>query len=106
MLEGTASTWEHAAVPHQAKVRPPLTVALIVLLHLVACGSSSTSTEHATPPPDPYDPAYAARFDGTMDPRVSVSPGPEGGVVVLWPRIVTAAGVHAPEAADIQARLH
>jgi hypothetical protein len=72
---------------------------------LCACGgggASSPPPEEEGPPPDPDDPAYAARFDGTTDPRVSTSRGQPGGVVVLWPRVVTGPGADGAEATMVQ----
>lgn len=81
---------------------------LLLLLPLLGCGSAQSDADTAAgtgPLPDPDDPAYAARFDGTVDERVSTSAGEPGGVVVLWPRVVTSGGGDAPEAAEVQREL-
>jgi hypothetical protein len=77
-----------------------------LLTACVSCGSSTatsttastaeaTATDSETAFPDAYDPAYAAQFNEPLDPRVSASAGEEGGVVVLWPRVVPAHGAEA-----------
>ena len=92
---------------------------LLLSLFVVACGSSATHAgtdpdpssdiaagdEGDAPMPDANDPAYAASFDGTVDERVSTSRGTEGGVVVLWPRIITRDTSDAGEAPEIQSAL-
>lgn len=77
---------------------------LLLTLATTACGGAEPQSEE--PLPDSRDPAYAESFDGHLDPRISTSPGEEGGVVVLWPRVVTSAGASADsEAAQVQAAL-
>jgi hypothetical protein len=60
-----------------------------VLLLADGCGGGQ---EAVVAPGDPDDPAYAASFDGDLDPRISTSAGEAGGLVVLWPRVVPAEG--------------
>lgn len=69
------------------------------LLFLSACGSSPT-TVTPQPMPDPDDPAYAASLEGPSDSRVSRSRGTEGGVVVLWPRVLEGAEAEGPTVQD------
>ncbi|MBW2460928.1 MAG: hypothetical protein JRH11_04730 [Deltaproteobacteria bacterium] len=77
---------------------------LLTWLLLAACGSGDLQSDE--PLPDSRDPSYAQSFDGHVDPRVSSSAGEEGGVVVLWPRVVTSAGASAVfEASEVQAAL-
>lgn len=72
--------------------------ALGALVALAACGGpENVPAERADTMPSATDPAYAQRFDGEVDERISTSPGEEGGLVVLFPRVVTSAGVDAPE---------
>lgn len=91
---------------------------LFLILFSFACGSSATHAgtdpepssevaygEEGAPLPDANDPAYAASFDGTVDERVSTSGGTEGGVVVLWPRVITRDTGDAAEASEIHAAL-
>ncbi len=79
----------------------PLSLAFVLL---AACGGTESQAEE--PLPDSRDPSYAQSFDGHVDPRVSSSAGEEGGVVVLWPRVVTSAGASAVyEASEVQAAL-
>lgn len=76
---------------------------MILLLVSAACGGSSPP---AGPLPDSNDPSYAARFDEATDERVSTSRGEEGGVVVLWPRVITAQGIEPPpQTSDVYQRL-
>ncbi|HHH29761.1 MAG TPA: hypothetical protein ENK57_15640 [Polyangiaceae bacterium] len=79
--------------------------ALLLVGSLSGCGGSASAAEQTFP--DSNDPAYAAQFDGHVDPRVSTSRGAPGGFVVLWPRIVPAdpEGALSPVAADLQRRL-
>jgi len=76
--------------------RTPLLVLLSLLSALFgACGGGEAvhpDPQHANAPmPDARDPGYAASFNrGTDDPRVSTSAGAEGGIVLLWPRVVPA----------------
>jgi len=79
-------------------------VAVVLSALALSCGGSTTP-EAEEPMPDANDPSYAASFDGTVDPRVSTSAGEEGGFVVLWPRVVTAAGTEAFEGGEVQAAL-
>ncbi|MCA9602864.1 MAG: hypothetical protein KC417_12600 [Myxococcales bacterium] len=79
-------------------------ILLVALLGSAACGGSSKpglDTKFA----DPDDPAYAARQDGVTDPRISRSAGVEGGLVVLWPRVVPADGSEDSVAEALQAEL-
>ncbi|MCB9597059.1 MAG: hypothetical protein H6719_30325 [Sandaracinaceae bacterium] len=75
------------------------------LLLGVGCGGSSASSDTQFANPD--DPAYAASFEGELDPRVSTSAGEPGGYVVLWPRIVPADpdGALSATASAVQQRL-
>ncbi len=78
---------------------------LTTLIFLAACGGGSTpglETRFA----DPDDPNYAASFEEPVDERISRSRGPEGGLVVLWPRVVPASEERGALASEIQARLH
>jgi len=78
----------------------------LLLLALAACGSSGPARETTPEPlPDPDDPAYAESFDGTVDERVSTSRGEEGGVVVLWPRVVSSGVDEVPETSEVQSQL-
>jgi len=79
----------------------------LMMFAVTGCGSQQRQTEEAHDFPDANDPAYAASFDGEVDPRVSTSPGEEGGVIVLWPRVVPAEGAEgvADQAAALQRRL-
>lgn len=76
----------------------------LAALCVAGCGSPQPETPQF---PDANDPAYAASFDGEQDPRVSTSAGEEGGVVVLWPRIVPGDGAEAlaAQAEMVQQRL-
>ena len=69
------------------------------------CGAQQEPEQHEFP--DANDPEYAASFDGETDSRISTSVGEEGGVVVLWPRVVPAddAGSLSSVAASLQERL-
>jgi hypothetical protein len=73
---------------------------LLLTWVLVGCGSTPTSVSQ--PMADPDDPAYAASLEGPSDSRVSRSRGSEGGVVVLWPRVIEGAEAEAP---IVQARM-
>jgi len=64
-------------------------LALALLLPMLGCGSTPPPETEA-PPADLTDPAYAQRFDEPTDRSISTSQGQEGGVVVLWPRIIPA----------------
>jgi hypothetical protein len=77
---------------------------VLVILALPGCGAPQPEARQF---PDAYDPAYAASFDGEVDPRVSTSGGEAGGVVVLWPRVVPGDGAEsvADQAAMVQERL-
>ena len=75
-----------------------------LLFLLAACGGPETpglDTEF----PDANDPAYAASLNAEVDPRVSTSAGVEGGIVVLWPRVIPASESFSGEAARVQERL-
>jgi hypothetical protein len=76
----------------------------LAALYVAACGAPQPETPQF---PDASAPAYAASFDGETDPRVSTSAGEEGGVVVLWPRVVPGDGAEAlvGQAAMVQERL-
>ena len=77
---------------------------LAFLLVLAACGGPETpglDTEF----PDANDPAYAASLNAEVDPRVSTSAGVEGGIVVLWPRVIPASESFSDEATRVQRRL-
>jgi len=82
-----------------------LIAALAVVL--VACGSAEPRSQSGGPEPmpDANDPSYAASFDGEVDPRVSTSAGEPGGMIVLWPRVVTDGSSEATEAGEVQAQL-
>lgn len=83
--------------------RFPLLLLLCVADLGLGCGSPQTEPEMA----NPDDPSYAASFDGQRDPRVSTSIGEEGGLVVLWPRVVPPSDDPAVSAAAaaVQTRL-
>ena len=83
----------------------PFVVAALALAPVQGCGGSSSGSEQTFANPD--DPAYAASFDGELDPRVSTSRGEPGGYVVLWPRIVPGDpdGAMSEAASMVQSRL-
>jgi hypothetical protein len=72
----------------------------------LGCGAS-TATNHKVVFADADDPAYAAQFNQPTDPRISSSAGEAAGIVVLWPRVVSAAGSDAlkEQMGALQARL-
>ncbi len=85
-------------------MRMTSTALLCVLVS--ACGGGQSEAEEPQFA-DANDPDYAASFDGTIDPRVSTSRGEEGGVVLLFPRVIPSDGAEAvqEQAAAIQERL-
>jgi hypothetical protein len=75
---------------------------LPLLLLLAACGGSptpATSTTSSAPPVEGTPPTTSS----SDAPEISRSPGVEGGIVILWPRMKDPA--LAPIAAQIQQRL-
>jgi hypothetical protein len=56
---------------------------------LAGCSAPQIDPEEL---PDPDDPAYHASFDEPTDSRVSTTRGEEGGIMILWPRVIPAAG--------------
>lgn len=72
----------------------PGTLATILAVALVGCAAPEAPRRF----PDAHDPAYARSFDGERDARVSTSAGEEGGVVLLWPRVVPASEAEAVSA--------
>lgn len=80
-------------------------IVIAMVAFTVSCSSTQEEEQHQFP--DAHDPEYAASFNDETDPRVSTSAGEEGGVVVLWPRVVPADGAEkvASTAARLQERL-
>jgi hypothetical protein len=66
-------------------------LALAVLVAAIGCRPAPVAPQF----PDAYDPAYAAQQNGVVDATISQSVGPEGGVVVLWPRVVPSSQAEA-----------
>ena len=78
---------------------------VLIAMSLAACGGQEPTPGLDTVFPDAHDPAYAASLDAEVDPRVSRSAGTEGGVVILWPRVIPASHDFSDEAALVQERL-
>ena len=78
--------------------------AVTSILLSASCGSETQPGLH-TQFADSTDPDYAESFDTAVDPRISTSGGEQGGVVVLWPRVVPEAEERQPDAALVQRRL-
>lgn len=77
----------------------------IVVALVTCCGAPQEEEQQQFA--DSNDPEYIASFNGETDPRVSTSVGEEGGVVVLWPRVIPTDGAEAvaDQAAGLQQRL-
>lgn len=82
-----------------------IVIMAIVCVFSTSCGAPQEEEQQQFA--DSNDPEYIASFNGETDPRVSTSRGEEGGVVVLWPRVVPSEGAEAvaAQAAHLQERL-
>ncbi len=90
----------------------------VLFVACVSCGSATTAGPESTAgtettagmettSPQTDHPAQASQFNQPAGPRVSTSTGTEGGVVVLWPRVIPDDGAAAlqEQASALQTRL-